>query len=252
MKRVHFADKYIINPTHQITVNLVGIGGTGSMVLSSLARIDCALRSLGHPGLYVTAFDPDVVTEANIGRQLFSPSDIGLNKAVVLVSRINTYFGYDWQAIPEEYDIVETPTNITITCVDTVKARMNIAQVLSVSGGEDDKHRLYWLDFGNMTNRGQIVLGTLDEIEQPESDQYKTISNLKTVTELFDLSQIRDEDSGPSCSLAEALHKQDLFINSSLSQLGCALLWKLLSTGMIDYHGTFLNLETMNVNPIKL
>ena len=78
------------------------------------------------------------------------------------------------------------------------------------------------------------------------------ISDMRTVTELFDLTKVDEKDSGPSCSLAEALRKQDLFINSTLAQLGCALLWKLLSTGSIDYQGIYLNLETMKVNPIKL
>ncbi|MBO8471748.1 MAG: ThiF family adenylyltransferase, partial [Bacteroidetes bacterium] len=81
MKRVHYIDNYLINPQHPVTVNVIGAGGTGSQVLTCLARFDTALRGLGHPGLFVTVYDPDTVTEANIGRQLFSPSDIGLNKA---------------------------------------------------------------------------------------------------------------------------------------------------------------------------
>ena len=50
-----------------------------------------ALQALGHPGLHVTVFDPDTVTEANIGRQLFSGSELGLNKAAALATRINRF-----------------------------------------------------------------------------------------------------------------------------------------------------------------
>jgi PRTRC genetic system ThiF family protein len=71
----------------QVTVDLIGCGGNGSQMLTGLARLDRALRALGHPGLVVTAWDPDTVSEANVGRQLFSPSDVGLNKATVLVHR---------------------------------------------------------------------------------------------------------------------------------------------------------------------
>ena len=46
------------------------------------------------------------------------------------------------------------------------------------------------------------------------------------------------------------LEKQDLFINSTLAQLGCNILWKMFRHGMIEHHGLFLNLETMKVNPI--
>ena len=57
-----------------------------------------ALQALGHPGLHLTAFDPDTVTEANIGRQLFSETELGLNKATALVTRVNRFFGYAWEA----------------------------------------------------------------------------------------------------------------------------------------------------------
>ena len=108
------------------------------------------------------------------------------------------------------------------------------------------------MDFGNAQNTGQVVLGSISNIKQPKVKEIKTISKLKTVAEIFDLTKVKDEDSGPSCSLAEALTKQDLFVNSTLAQLGCGLLWKLISSGSIDYQGLYMNLQTMNVNPIKL
>lgn len=69
---------------------------------------------------------------------------------------------------------------------------------------------------------------------------------------MFDLTQVNEQDSGPSCSLAEALRKQDLFINPTLAQLGCALLWKLFREVKIEYHGIFLNLSTLKTNPIPV
>ncbi|MEG1544002.1 MAG: PRTRC system ThiF family protein [Tannerellaceae bacterium] len=252
MKKIHFTDKYILNPTHPITVNLIGVGGTGSQVLGALARINHALVALGHSGLHVTAYDPDEVSLANIGRQQFSVVDHGLNKAVVLVTRINRFFGSDWQAVPALYS-QGRPANIMISCVDSVKSRLAIANAIrNGSNSIDHKQKMYWMDFGNGANHGQVVLGTLGRIEQPKSEKYETVSEMKVITELFDLSQVNEEESGPSCSLAEALRKQDLFINSTLAQLGCALLWKLLSAGSIDYQGMYLNLDTMKVNPIKL
>ncbi len=103
MKRVHYIDNYLINPQHPVTVNLIGAGGTGSQVLTCLARLDTALRRLGHPGLFITLYDSDIVTEANIGQQFFSPSDISLNKAQSLVTRMNNFFGNDWKAVSDIY-----------------------------------------------------------------------------------------------------------------------------------------------------
>lgn len=198
MKRVHYTDSYLMNPQHPVTVNIIGAGGTGSQVLTCMARLDVTLRTLGHPGLFVTLYDPDTMTEANIGRQLFSPSELGLNKALCLVKRIN-YF------------------------------------------------------FGNTQTAGQVVLGTVPKkIRQPASGQYETVGSLKVITRFVKYARVKEEDSGPSCSLAEALEKQDLFINSTLAQFGCNILWKMFRNVMLEHHGLFLNLETMKVNPIVI
>lgn len=257
MKKIHYTENYLLAPLHPIEVNIIGAGGTGSQVLTSLARINCALLQLGHPGLHVTVIDGDVVTKSNLGRQLFSQTEVGLNKAVVLATRINRFFGFDWDVVRENYPYDGCATaNITITCVDNVKARVEIGKFLRKhkNGTEGDKDRTmpyYWLDFGNTTDTGQVVLGTIRNIKQPKSDEVETANRLKCVDKMFDLRKVKDEDSGPSCSLAEALRKQDLFINSTIAQLGCNILWKLFS-GSIENHGAFLNLKNLKSNPITI
>lgn len=260
MKRVHYIDNYLINPQHPVTVNLIGAGGTGSQVLTCLARLDTALRGLGHPGLFITVYDSDIVTEANIGRQLFSPSDIGLNKAQCLVTRINNFFGNDWKAVPDIYPAAlkdarrDNLANITITCTDNIKSRLdlwNILKAVPVSEYRSHETPLYWMDFGNTQDTGQVILGTVPKkIKQPASKLYETVESLKVITRYVKYAKVKEKDSGPSCSLAEALEKQDLFINSTLAQLGCNILWKMFRNGMIEYHGLYLNLSTMKVNPI--
>ena len=78
------------------------------------------------------------------------------------------------------------------------------------------------------------------------------VSRLKDVDEVFDLDKVNERESGPSCSLAEALSKQDLFINSTLANVGCALLWKMFTIGVLDTQGAFLNLENLTLNPIRI
>ena len=262
MKRVHYVDSYLLNPQHPVTVNLVGAGGTGSQVLTCLSRIDVSLRGLGHPGLFVTVYDPDIVTEANIGRQLFGPMDLGQNKAQCLVTRINNFFGNDWGAEPsvfpndlkslKQYDMA----NITITCTDNIRSRIDMWNMLKDT--EEARYRsydtpLYWMDFGNTQASGQVVMGTIPkEIRQPASKLYDTVPSLKVITRLVKYARVKETDSGPSCSLAEALEKQDLFINSTLAQLGCDIIWKMFRHGMIEHHGAFLNLESMRVNPLPV
>jgi PRTRC genetic system ThiF family protein len=254
--KYHFTHNYLLNPRHRITVALIGAGGTGSQLLPELARIDHALYKLGHPGLFVTVYDDDIVTDANIGRQLFSLSDIGLNKAVVLVDRVNSFFGLDWECRQDCYPQKDFTThNITMTCVDNVASRITIGKRLRETEHRrfnDDQIPMYWIDFGNQTDRGQVVLGTFKSIPQPKSEKVEVVDTLPGVDEMFDLSNVDEKDSGPSCSLAEALAKQDLFINSMLAQVGGNLLWKLITEGGIGYQGAFVNLKAMNVNPIKL
>ena len=109
------------------------------------------------------------------------------------------------------------------------------------------------MDFGNTQNTGQVVLGTIPKkMKQPASELYKTVDSLKVITRFVKYARVKEADSGPSCSLAEALEKQDLFINSTLAQLGCNILWKMFRNGMLEHHGLFLNLETMKVNPIMI
>lgn len=158
--KIHYTAKYLLDPGHPVTVNLVGCGGTGSHVLYYLAAIHCALIQLEHPGLYIRAFDPDQVDLPNIGRQQFTFADIGINKAVVLITRMNRYLGTGWDAYPVAYT-GEEPANIIITCVDTVKARFEIGNALLTNrnSGHDDKKMFYWLDFGNSRFSGQVFMG---------------------------------------------------------------------------------------------
>ena len=98
MRKIHYTDNYLLKPYHPVTVFIIGAGGTGSQVITNLARMDTALQASGHPGLHVTLFDPDTVTQANIGRQLFSETELGMNKATAAVTRVNRFFGTAWMA----------------------------------------------------------------------------------------------------------------------------------------------------------
>lgn len=251
MKYRHYVENYILNPRHQLTVAVVGAGGTGSQVLTSLGRMSYALQQLGHPGMYVITYDADIVTQANCGRQLFSPTEIGRNKAEVLTSKLNMFFGTQWESRSEMFTKHSDGANIIISCVDTIASRLEIKDCLKLDRGYDENRQYYWLDFGNMQDKGQVILGTWGKIDQPKGKR-GCIDSLQCVTDIFDFSNVKDNDSGPSCSLAEALQKQDLFINSTLAQIGMALLWKMFTKGVLEYQGAFLNLETMKVNPLKI
>lgn len=230
---------------HQVTVALIGAGGTGSQMLTSLARLDAAMRALDHPGgLHVTVYDPDVVTRSNVGRQLFSAADIGQPKAHVLVHRLNCWYGLQWEAVSAVFDRENNRTpDIAISCVDSAASRRSIYSALK------SMRNTYWLDCGNRQSDGQVVLGEL----LGTYDKAKP-GRLPHVMDLYpDLAdETIQEDDAPSCSLAESLDKQDLFVNDHISRWALHLLWTLFRTGEIAHHGYLINLEDGIVNPLPV
>ena len=262
--KVHFTENSLINPTNPVTVNLIGAGGTGSQVLTALARMNHALTELNHAGLSVRLWDDDVITEANLGRQLFAESELGLDKSVALINRINRFFGTNWKAETQKFEkdgLGKLKSNmkseIYISCVDNVKSRFDIAEILNELKIYKNYYRnqcKYWMDFGNSQFTGQVLLSSIGNIKQPNSKKYETMESLPFITEEFgELLKISEaEDNTPSCSLAEALEKQDLFINSTLAQMGSSLLWSLFRNGMTENRGFFLNLKEFKTQPIKL
>ncbi|UKB78570.1 PRTRC system ThiF family protein [Chryseobacterium sp. MEBOG07] len=261
--KVHFTDHYLINPTNPIEINLFGAGGTGSKVLTGLMEMNHSLIELGHAGLFVRLWDDDIVTQANLGRQRFAECEMDLYKSVALINRANRFSGTNWKAETAKFE--RTPlgklpehasATIFISCVDNVNSRFEIAGMLGeLSSGRFYHNKpKYWIDYGNSKHTGQVILSTIGNIKQPNSEKYETVANLPYITEEFGevLRASETEDDTPSCSLAEALAKQDLFINATLAQMGLSLLWSLFRNGLTENRGFFLNLKEFRSQPLKV
>jgi PRTRC genetic system ThiF family protein len=123
-----------------------------------------------------------------------------------------------------------------IGCVDTRAARALIR-----NGTGDCSSADYWLDIGNNADSGQFVLG-----EPLNETNRRSRMRLRTVAELYpEIADAElDNDGLPSCSAAEALERQEPFVNSTLAQHALALLARLFRYGNITYHGGFINLST--------
>lgn len=257
-QRIHYTAEYLVNPPHPVTVNVIGAGGNGSQVVMTLARMNIGLRGLGHPGLWVRIIDDDRISEANPGRQLFSKSDIDEYKCVTLAGRVNQFYGTRWEAIPVRFGEDQVmPANITISCVDSGAARLAIKTELMRpvhKGWQPYQKQYYWIDFGNMKDRGQAILGTLIDIPQPKSEEFICVKSLPTVDRVHRdiLKDKKGEDQGPSCSLAESLGRQDLLINTDLANWGLGILWKMFRDLRTRHRGVYVNVEEMITNPLKV
>ncbi len=229
-----------------INVLLVGCGGNGAQMLMGLASLDAAMRAISSRSLNVTVVDDDTVTEANLGRQPFYRCDLGASKARTLTERVNIAHGLDWRAVhgraPEAVGLAGI--DVLITCVDTAAARRAIGA--AIVPGEPSPR--YWFDLGNRATDGQFVIGC------PEPAFGKRADRLPTVLEYF--PELADagiaEDDAPSCSVAEALDRQSLFINRVVASHALGLLFDLFGRGSIGHAGGFVNLASGQVVPVAL
>lgn len=225
-----------------IRILLVGGGGTGSHLLTGLARMHAAMLELGHPGLKVALCDPDRVSRHNVGRQLFSPQDVGRFKSDALIQRVNLFFGLQWVSHPAALSSLRhVHADLLIGCVDTAAARRCIARV----------HDGWWLDCGNDARTGQVILGgSRGKIRSP----LIPVESVPTVLDLY--PALRNprlkEANAPSCSMAESLRRQDLFINQAVATAALDLLWDWFRRDRLTAHGVFLNLESKTSRPLPL
>jgi PRTRC genetic system ThiF family protein len=231
----------------QVRVLVVGCGGTGSAVVAGLPYLHQSLVAHGHPGgLHVTVVDGDTISPANCVRQPFARSEIGQNKAVILVNRLNLFWGLKWEAVPvylrsgtiisRGYSGDDLRAHIVVGCVDTRAARAVICDAVGKSS------RLsYLVDLGNNSDSGQFILS-----EPLNERNRRSKLRLRTAAELYPeiVDSSLDNDGEPSCSAVEALERQSAFVNSTLAQHALALLARLFRYGEISYHGGFINLTT--------
>ncbi|TAM91138.1 PRTRC system ThiF family protein [bacterium] len=227
---------------HALQVAVVGVGGTGSELVSNLIHLHLGLQALGFGGLDVTAFDPDTVSPANIVRQRYTRSDLGRNKAEVLIHRINLGCSLAWSAVPKRFTATPAKQNwdLVISCVDSRAAR---AQLHSFAFGRGFYRWKLWLDTGNSLTTGQVVLGT------PRHPDQALVHALPCATELH--PELMDttiaEDDAPSCSAIEALRRQDLMVNKMVATLATDLLWRLFRDGQIECHARYFDLATSSL-----
>jgi PRTRC genetic system ThiF family protein len=234
-----------------IRVLVVGAGGNGSAIFLGLPYLHQAMKVWGYrDGLEVTLMDGDTVSETNCIRQPFSTSDIGLNKASVLVNRVNLFWGLEWKFVPHLFSRNENEFNnyacdILFGCVDTRAGRREIHKAVT-----DPYCRVgYWFDLGNNAASGQYLLG------QPSNGRNRrSATRLRTISELYPeiIDAAAGEDPLPSCSAIEALERQEPYINQVLAASSLAMLARLLHYGRLTHHGAFFNAATGQMSAVPV
>ncbi len=184
------------------------------------------LLQLGHSGFEVDLADGDQVSEFNIGRQNFWPADVGHYKSEILVSRINQFGGTSWRSIPKYVDPDTdhlTQYDLIVTCVDKASFRAKLGQRY----GTNETNQTLWLDCGNDSSQGNIILGHL-------CNPNVTL-RLPNVYDLYPGLATQVDDETQSCSHEQAIARQDFGVNSLVAEAASGLIWKLIRHGHLEH-----------------
>lgn len=220
---------FLVPESDEITIALVGCGGTGSHIAQTLARLAAHCRDTNGPSLQLVFVDGDTVEHKNVGRQLFSALDVGKNKAQVLAARFGAVFGMNIVAFPHmlnDSTRIANPSQygILIGAVDSAHGRRAIARQLG------SYHWKSWIDCGNHESSGQVVCGnTLSPEGMDASLQLGMCSRLPAASLLYP-ELLKDTPARPQADCAAAVldNAQSLMVNQTMAAIAGQYLYDLI------------------------
>ena len=252
--------KSIILPAYEeIEFYLVGCGGTGSWLVPSICRIARTLERQSKTTTLIL-IDADIIEQKNVLRQNFGDAEIGLNKAQTLALRYSLSWGINIEALPDSFspDIVardyyhrEHKLKILIGCVDNALARQSIASAISQYQSWHTRNiptELWWLDCGNHTNSGQVLIGShlsteLDAYQFHQLGCTKLPAPCLQHPELLEPKREESSENNISCAEIALLNSQGLAINQRIAAEAASYLVQLIA-GKLNRLATYLDLDS--------
>jgi PRTRC genetic system ThiF family protein len=239
----YHASTVLVRDFKSVQVVLAGCGGIGAYMAQHIARIMRVLYE-NNAAVQFTLFDPDIVEEKNLGRQLFCDAEIGRPKAVALATRYGQALGLNTMAFHGEYHeglLGGADLTVLVGCVDNAAARRTLSETLRHNPpepGPKDMPRIWWLDCGNNRDAGRVLLGSAYTTEQMRGAFYlhkkKCISLPSPALQSPGLltPQREELEGGKEMSCAElaAANLQSLNINAGIAVQAADMLTRLLVT----------------------
>jgi len=238
-----------IGRPRQVTVILVGCGGTGSFLALHLARLAYHARERHGLRLQLLFIDPDTVEAKNLGRQNFCAAEVGEPKAWALMQRYNAAFGLDAQVAISLFSAEMVRPHVggdrfalVAGCVDNAAARCEIHSAVA-----DCLGRVWWLDCGNHENAGQVVIGNDTHIVKPDIAPLGFCQALPAPSmvhpELLEAPARPVPDAaGPSCAELALADVQSLMVNQAVAGWAATYLAQLLLSHDLDVYATYFDL----------
>jgi PRTRC genetic system ThiF family protein len=241
-----------------VTIHLIGCGGTGSWLTPHLARITKLLQDVHHLGVRLVFWDHDTVEEKNIFRQNFCEAEIGVNKAETLARRFGLAWGLEIIAVtvPFSRDVMcrndlgarygDNSMPVFLTCVDNNKARRDVAKTCSETYA-------WWLDCGNIKTAGQVSIGRGLPPREPSPLRFPSMTTWTPLPSIQFPGILQEEIetkkeavdySGMSCADLALVDEQGLSINHTIASTAAAMLMKLLVTKDLQHHGAYISTDS--------
>ncbi|MBK9711526.1 MAG: ThiF family adenylyltransferase [Kouleothrix sp.] len=244
--------------TGPLTLLLAGCGGTGSHLAQALARIAAHTRSR-RTDLRIIFCDGDTVEEKNVGRQLFTPRDVGHNKSQALAARFNALFGLAIEALPEMATVDRLlkiggqsrrapngngSLGILIGAVDSATARKSLHSALL-------NQRCWhgWLDCGNHENAGQVLFGTETQPARLADAVKVGICTKLPAPSIVapDLLAATPRRQREDCAAAMEDNVQSLMVNQMMASIASEYLAKLIIHRRLTTFQTIVDLGTLTM-----
>ncbi len=257
MFTTEFADalKVITPGSRDVSLALVGCGGTGSWLAPAIARIGRWLMDMGR-GVDLVFIDPDIVEGKNVFRQNFCDAEIGMYKADALARRYGRAWGLTIGSRNEKLDSDRwgeySGFGVVCGCVDGPEGRKDIWKMVESLAG------LWWLDSGNTAAYGQVLIGrSRDKYERGDPLALPGYTNwlpapAEQHQELVTSSPTQPESpqsplqEGGQISCAEMALRdaQGMAINQRMAAEMADYLVQLLITRNLRKYATYIDLES--------
>jgi len=254
-----YARAVLLPVVKEVSIHLIGCGGSGSWLAPHLARIAKLLEEAHHLSVKLIFWDPDVVEEKNIYRQNFCAAEIGVNKAQTLARRYGHAWGIEVIAVAASFTrenlyrnnlaqrYASSESHFLVSCVDNNKARQEIVKCCQ------EIPSMWWMDTGNIKSAGQVSVGrVLQEREGsplrfPSKATWLPLPSEQFPGILLPQSEPAKEEidySGLSCADLALVDEQGLSINHAVASTAAAMLMKLLVTQDLRHHCAFVSIES--------
>jgi len=257
--------RLVLPEYESVNIVLVGAGGTGSNLITSLGAIALGLKAIGKT-CTITIVDHDVVEEKNIGRQLFTARDIGKFKAAALAERLVAAYSVDASSVVKpiekgmlsrsatgersnDYLMPSASLSVVIGAVDNPAARRAIHEAVSIDP-------FWWLDCGNDDYHGQVVMGNHHyskkwvrrTVSAMNLTAYLPLPSVVYPDLIVDPAKVKADKA---CAEAVAAGDQSLMINRMIASWAASLLYDFL-LGEVTYFGVAVNLRPAGVEAYRL